>query len=107
MKRYYVLKNQNLAMWDPETKELSIVEPIEKVTALVNDARSGPRVRFGDFGGRDVDDTPEHIQDQGVETEPPERPNPPYRHPLKGRKAGVRHCKKCGEVGHRSDGCPN
>ena len=23
-----------------------------------------------------------------------------------GKKKGVRHCKKCGKAGHRSDGCP-
>lgn len=37
-----------------------------------------------------------------VKTEPAAKPE--VR--AKGRGKGVRHCKKCGEAGHRSDHCP-
>ena len=53
-------------MWDSESRELSIAEPIENVTAFVLGARRGPKLRLGDFDGGDEDDTPESLQDRGA-----------------------------------------
>jgi hypothetical protein len=62
----------------------------------------------------DVDSIPEEkkvepgvvVHDAKVAAAVKPEPEPEPEAKVKGRGKGVRHCKKCGEAGHRSDHCP-
>lgn len=90
MKRYYFSPDGDLLRYDEEEKELLVMERVEKVKVQLN-----TEVRLGDFEGRNEDDTDDESA-KGFRK---------HKSDLRGRT--VRHCKKCGETGHRRDSCPN
>jgi len=80
IKYYFNPKDQSLTIFNPETDELMVMEPLKVRVVIAEDARRGINQGEDDFG-----------RAQKAKNGTPKKSKKP------------RLCKKCGEAGHRSD----